>query len=314
MPLTIRPPEGISDYRALAELLTLGGRDVGDPQLLQIEDAQVTPPAIRRRAVAVDSAGTVVGTSDVRYAPWMPAGEFDLLLVVAPTHRRNGIGTQLYSEALAYAKARGATSLIVTLSDHAPEAQSFANHHGFALKQHWVYWELALNSFQEAPFQYVFDRAQARGIRFFSLADAGNTPKAQRKLYDLNRQTSLEAPGEDSFPSFDEFVREIVQASWFRPDSQIVAADAERWVGLGAVGVDGPRAFNAFTGVDREYRRQGLALALTLLTIRYARRHNATRLQIFNDSRNTPMFKLQERLGYYRIPGRFIMQQTLEPR
>jgi GNAT superfamily N-acetyltransferase len=314
MPLTVRSPDGVADYRALAELLSIGGREAADPQLLQAEDANTTLPAIRRRAVAVDSADNVVGTSQLRYQPWMPAGERDLFIVVAPAHRRHGIGAQLYSEAATYAQANGATTLVATLSDRAPEAQSFAEHQGFTLKQHWIYWELALDSFQEAPFLPVLHQAQARGIRFLTLADAGNTPEAQRKLYDLNRQTSLEAPGEDSFPSFDEFVRDIVRAAWFRPDSQIVAAHGERWVGLGAVGIDGQRAFNAFTGVERAYRRQGLALALTLLTIRYARQHNATRLEVFNDSRNTPMFKLQERLGYYRIPGRYIVQQALEPR
>jgi GNAT superfamily N-acetyltransferase len=183
MAFAIRPPNGIADYRALAELLMHGGRDVGDPQLLQAEDVQVTSPAIRRRAVAVDSAGTVVGTSDVRHAPWMPAGQFDLFLVVAPAYRRHGIGMQLYKEAAANAQASGATALVVTLSDHAPEAQSFAEQQGFTLKQHWVYWELALDTFQEAPFLHVLTQAQARGIRFLSLADAGNTPEAQRKLY-----------------------------------------------------------------------------------------------------------------------------------
>jgi mycothiol synthase len=72
---------------------------------------------------------------------------------------------------------------------------------------------------------------------------------------------------------------------------------------------NGDRAFNAFTGVEQMHRRRGIALALTLLGIRYARQHNATRLEIMNDSRNLPMFKLQEQLGYQRIVGRYIMGQ-----
>jgi GNAT superfamily N-acetyltransferase len=241
----------------------------------------------------------------------MPTGHLDLFLTVAPAYRQRGIGSRLYNDSVAYAKSNGATVLVATLSDRVPEARSFAEHHGFVLQQHWVYWQLQLHTFQEKPFRDVLTQAQARGIRFTTLADAGNTPETQRKLYELNRQTSLDAPGEDSFPTFDEFVSDIVNASWFRPDSQIVATDGDRWVGLGAVGIDGERAFNAFTGVDRDYRRQGLAMALTLLTIRYARQHNATYLEVFNDSRNSPMFMLQERLGYHRSPGRYIMRQAL---
>ncbi|MEP7189861.1 MAG: GNAT family N-acetyltransferase, partial [Roseiflexaceae bacterium] len=152
MPITIRRPESLADYQAVAELLTTDGREAPDPQLLQAEDTQATLPAIRRRAVAVDAQGTLVGTSYIRSEPWMPVGQLDIFLVVAPEHRRHGIGAQLYAEAAAFAKASWATALITTLPDHVPEAQSFAEHHGFTLKQHWLYWELALGDFQETPF------------------------------------------------------------------------------------------------------------------------------------------------------------------
>jgi hypothetical protein len=72
---------------------------------------------------------------------------------------------------------------------------------------------------------------------------------------------------------------------------------------LGLVGIDGHQAFSAFTGVDCAYRRQGLACALTLLTIRYAHRRNPIRIEVCNDSRKRAMFPLQVKLGYERISG-----------
>jgi RimJ/RimL family protein N-acetyltransferase len=144
------------------------------------------------------------------------------------------------------------------------------------------------------------------------LADVGNIAENQRKLYELNRRTSLDAPGEDSFPSFEEFAQDIYNADWFRTDGQIVAADGDQWVGLGAVGLDADNpqiAFNAFTGVDRSHRRQHIATTLTLLTIDYAQRHGATTLRVFNDSRNEGMLAMQEKLGYQPVAGRYIMTQ-----
>jgi GNAT superfamily N-acetyltransferase len=304
----IRAPAGSTDYRAIAKLQMLTSREPVTSEDLLADDMPVVPSAICRRVVAVDAQGQVVGTSKLHHAAWMPQGHYDISLVVAPEYRHQGIGSQLYANAVAHAKASGMTLLVTTLrDDYAPEARSFAERRGFAFRQHWVYWELPLLSFEEAPFLPVFERAQAQHIRFFSFADAGNTLETQHKLYTLNRRTSLDAPGEDSFPTFDEFVQDIVQADWFRPDSQLIAADGDQWVGLVAVGIDGDRAFNAFTGVEQMHRRRGIALALTLLGIRYARQHNATRLEVMNDSRNLPMFKLQEQLGYQRIVGRYIM-------
>jgi RimJ/RimL family protein N-acetyltransferase len=67
------------------------------------------------------------------------------------------------------------------------------------------------------------------------------------------------------------------------------------------------RAFNAFTGIERSHRRQQIATALTLLTIDYAHRHGATKLQVFNDARNEAMLSMQAKLGYQPLPGRYVM-------
>jgi len=67
------------------------------------------------------------------------------------------------------------------------------------------------------------------GIRFVTLADAGNIAASQRRLYELNRQTALDSPDADgAFPSFDQFEQFVFGASWFRADGQILAADRTR--------------------------------------------------------------------------------------
>lgn len=311
MSIQIRPSDGIDDYRAIAELLAVAGHQEILPGLLMSQEAPGRAPVVRRRCVAVDAEGAIVGTSYLQHEARMPEGQFGIFVAVARGQRQHGIGSQLYTEAEVYARTLGAAELLVTLPDDVPAAQFFAEHRDFVLHQHWVHWRLALMNFDEAPFIDALRKAQSRRLSFLTLAEAGNTPDNQQKLYELNRRTSLDAPGEVSFPSFDEFVRDVLNAPWFRPDSQILAADARQWVGLASVGIDGQTAFNAFTGVDRIYRRQGLGLALTLLSIRYARQHYTTHLESFNDSRNTPLFRLQEKLGYLRVPGRYIMKHSL---
>ena len=61
--------------------------------------------------------------------------------------------------------------------------------------------------------------------------------------------------------------------------------------------------FNAFTGVRREYRGRGIALALKLLAIDFCCRSGAGRVRTNNDSKNAPMLAINRRLGYLPEPG-----------
>jgi GNAT superfamily N-acetyltransferase len=303
-------PTSLADYTSIAKLHNLARLDPVSPQELYNAEMQSPHESYFRRKVAMNAENTIVGTSLVR-----PHWERCFLSVSThPDYRRQGIGSALYEDALAYARQQDAASLITILLDTAAEGRSFAEQRGFNLHQHWRYFQLDLTAFDQRRFAEIIPALHKRGIRFFSLADVGNIPENQRKLYELNRRTSLDAPGEDSFPSFEEFARDIYNADWFRPDGQIVAADGEQWVGLGAVGLDADNpqvAFNAFTGIDRTHRRQHIALALTLLTIDYAQRHGATTLRVFNDSRNEGMLAMQEKLGYQPVAGRYVMTRQL---
>lgn len=311
MEISIRVPTEVAEYRTIAELMLLTRRDRTSPEQLLADDREASSSTLHSRRIAVDAHGAIVGMSLLRSAPWISATSGAVSLAVSPAHRHQGIETRLYADVVAQAKASGITAFVTTMRDDCPpEARSFAEHCGFVLTQHWVYWQLALSSFDETPFVPAIERLQAQSMRFFSFVDTGNTAEAQHKLYDLNRRTSLDAPGEDSFPTFTEFVQDIIQADWFRPESQFIAADGDDWVGLVANGLDGHQAFVAFTGVDRVHRRRGIALALTLLGIRYARQQNATYLEVMNDSRNIPMFALQEQLGYQRVVGNCILEQA----
>jgi RimJ/RimL family protein N-acetyltransferase len=58
-----------------------------------------------------------------------------------------------------------------------------------------------------------------------------------------------------------------------------------------------------FTGTLRAYRGRGLALAVKLASIAWAREHGVTSMQTNNDETNAPMLAINRRLGY-RPAGR----------
>ena len=146
---------------------------------------------------------------------------------------------------------------------------------------------------------------EAAGIRFFTLADLGNTEEAQRRLYALNGLLARDTPGYQSWLPFEAFQAQVCSASWYRADGQIVAAAGETWVGMAAVGffVNTQSMHNMITGVERPFRGRGIALALKLLSIRCARSYSAHYLRTNNDSENAPMLAINRKLGYRPEPG-----------
>ena len=64
------------------------------------------------------------------------------------------------------------------------------------------------------------------------------------------------------------------------------------------------------TGVRRRYRRRGVALALKLRGIHYARARGYSFVRVDNDSANVPMLALNERLGFVREPAWVLLAKT----
>ncbi len=59
----------------------------------------------------------------------------------------------------------------------------------------------------------------------------------------------------------------------------------------------------AFTGVRREYRGRGIAMALKRKVLGYGKGRGCTWIKTWNASTNWPILALNERLGFRRQPA-----------
>ena len=260
----------------------------------------------RITTLAFDRHGAAVGYWDVDHEAWMPHGRFWLKVVVTPDNRHQGLGSQMYEVALNAACEQGATHLESSVLEAHPGAMQFAKKRGFEIEHHAFVSSIDLATFDEHRFDDLMAHVYAEGFRFFSLAEAGPTDGNKHKLYEVNRASALDNPGNNGiFPDFHSFSKNVFEASWFRADTQIIAAHGNDWVGLSAIGVykDDNYVYNAFTGVLREYRGRGLAQALKLHTILLAKREGMRYIRTHNDSKNAPMLAINRKLGYKPLPG-----------
>jgi GNAT superfamily N-acetyltransferase len=270
------------------------------------------PGRTARRMVVQNEQGEIVGYSFVGHETWEAPGHFSVWLIVAPEHRRQGIGTALYADLEAYVRANGAERMVMEVNDNDPSSRQFAERRGFVAERHLFESVLDLQNFDERPYAGLIEQVEASGIRFFSLMQAGDTREALQKLHAVNYATALDIPGSDeTWMPFDEFERMVRQAEWFNPHGQLLAADGEEYIGLAAVQLIPEKngAYNLMTGVLEPYRGRKIALALKLLAIRYAHQHGATYIRTHNDSLNAPMLAINRKLGYQPLPGKYLMKK-----
>jgi len=307
--VTIRP-EREEDYARVARLLSMGyAEPVSEAQ---VREWRMNQPAgrISLRLVAEDAAGEVLGYAHALRDEWEgPVGW--LHVAVDPEARRQGIGTRLYDHVAAFVQTHGSTQPRAEVRETlATDGMPFAERRGFHRKRHIFESALDLVAFDEAPFAANLAHVEGAGIRFRSLAELGDTAGARRKLHAFNEAVAMDIPGRDVPPRpYEAFAKQIFEATWFRPEGQIVSLDGETWIGLAAAGIfsETHSAYNLMTGVLPAYRGRGVAQALKVLAIRFAHRSGATLIRTNNDSENGPMLAVNRKLGYQPEPGYYVM-------
>ncbi|HEY3248983.1 MAG TPA: GNAT family N-acetyltransferase [bacterium] len=259
----------------------------------------------------VAAAGTqIVAGSDAGNSQSRPRHMFRLLIAVLPGYRRRGIGTEVERRQQAYAREHGAAELGAVIRASDATARGFLERRGYREAFQRFEMELDVASFDWTPFQSWRDRLG--DLRLLTFAAIGVNEENMRKMYDLSMTLSQDVPHPEGPPrfSFEKF-QKYFAAPGFRPDALFLLADGEQWVGMsGLFTPDGRPAYTYFTGVRREYRGRGLATALKLATIEFARDNAVAVMRTNNDTVNYPMVAVNEKLGYRRLPARVAMKRV----
>lgn len=306
MSINVRSVDPASDLTRIAELTNAVHPDSETEDLLREDLLRQIDGRFMRSLVASVPGEPVAGYALVDHAPWQPAGRFWGWVTTDGRWRGQGIGSTLYAHALTLATEQHATVLATQVRDDQPESLAFAERRNFHVERHIFESTIDLATFDGSRFAGLVKAVEATGIRFFTLADVGNTREALRALWEVNYRAVLDDPASTgNFSSFEDFSQVVGQASWFDPAGQIMAADVDTLVGLGAVGyfAETRSARNMITGVERAYRGRHIALALKLLGIRYAKAKGALTIRTNNDSQNAPMLAINRKLGYLPQPG-----------
>lgn len=318
--LVIRPFDGSDrDYEAVVNTWNALWPDepASEEGVRYRENARSKTHFFRRVMVELD--GEIVAAAIFREPEWCnEPGMYDFQIRVLPEFQGRGIGGTLYDYGLELLRdlGREPKQLVSDAREDQPHSVKFLTDRGFEQKQRQQVSRLDVASFDPAPFADTVERFARSGIRVMTFEEfEAADPDAWRKTYEKYVELFKDVP---IFVERFELTYEMYERELKAPnrlpggillafDGDEIVATTSLWKRLAAPGSLG----TGLTAVARSHRRRGIAAALKVRAIEFAKGIGTRVIQTDNEE-NNPMYDLNVRLGFRPVPAWILLQKTLD--
>ncbi len=259
---------------------------------------------------------------------------YRMFLIVGPERLRAGVGDLLFNQLMNDLRELKARTVWVRHYAHVSDCLDFLRERGFEEKI--FIWDLRwyvdggprdnnvgadLGVRRTEPI-YMRGRTHrsaptaASGIAITTFAqESERDPQAIHKLHEFLNDVKDDDPRRQPFTprTFASVVAWFERADVFA-DACFIAKHGEHYVGFTDLNLLEPLIGGisaGFTGVAREYRRQGIATALKLRACDYAREQGYKSIRTFNHPIQTAILSLNEKLGFKREFGYVTLEKAI---
>lgn len=308
-----------SDYAAAVRLWNETWPEYPDAvEEWQHHDRARNPDFLHRRFVG-EVDGTMVGYAECgEHAHSHVPGKYFVFVNIHPDHRRRGYGTALYDHTVRLLEERDPKPTVLTSDSREDKNDSgrFLAKRGYASVMRFPMSYLYVEKFDFSKFEGAAERVAEQGIEIRSLAELRETdPDWQREWYELKWELFQDVPLPDppTKQPFDVWVKQFEGPS-FKIEPHWAAMHDGRYVGMSELWVpkaDTDKLWQGLTGTVRGYRRKGIATALKLKGIEYAKAQGVRIISTDNEE-NNPMYFLNLKLGFEAQPAWLEFRKTVQ--
>ena len=201
--------------------------------------------------------------------------------------------------------------------DYADDLRFFEDN-GFKQVMRFPLSELDVQSFDAVPFAHRAQKLVAEGIEFITAKQlkAECPDDWMEQLYQLEVAVAEDIPrSEEEYTprTFDEYADFRLKNINFIPESYFIARENGQCVGNSILKknmADVTKLQTALTGTLRSHRRRGIATALKVKAIQYARAMGVKTIETDNEESN-PMYQINLQLGFEPKPAYLDFEKPL---
>jgi len=308
-----------ADYERIAEINNTAYSDAeGKPtfpksaaQFREADDERPDYVKFARWVAEIDGRVVGVGEYDQAAARYSPR-KFFVDVFVDPAYHRLGVGSALYGQVESSLHRLSPLAGRGMVREDLPHSFQFLHKRGWNEVQRTWESQLDLAMLDIGPLMREVQRLEEHDITITTLSELEAHPNQRHdvytKLYDLVWEVRQDMPDVDppTRETFEQFLEWRLQNPRLIRDAYFVAVHNGEYVGLSNYNRDDDDQqllHTGATGVARAHRRKGIALALKVKGLAYAKAHDYTCILTNNESSNHQMLSINERLGFVKNPA-----------